>query len=496
VKTQRAALSGLALLLFFFAAALYHLSSPGRFQGQDATPNTFLPVTVLADGNLAFRPLEMPFMFIWEAKTVHGDSVYVDILRWDQILPSVGVPAWRYHQAGLLRLYGPRYFVVPTIRHRTRTGERYYVGAFGPVAGLTALPLAAMAQAIGLPLTQDWDLAYAVGRLAAELLVAASVAMVFLTALALTTTWRALLLAAAYGFGTCVWSISAQQLWQQTPELFFLSLGVLCLVRGSNVWIRGAAAGLAFSLAAACRPTAAIVAVAAVVYLIYTHRRAAIVFVLSGLPIAAALLAYNTYYFGSPLDFGQLAAGVQVAKFKTGVADVWQTPIWVGAGGLLLSPSRGMLVYSPFLAAAFAGSYLAWKDARYVALRWMSVAVPLLWIPAFTWFDWWGGWTYGYRPIVDSAPLLAVLCLPALERAFASTVWRTVLASAVAWSALVQVLGVYYYSAAEWNARRIEPGGALANIDLPQYRSRLWSWTDWQIGYLLQKASSGLRGGI
>ena len=36
------------------------------------------------------------------------------------------------------------------------------------------------------------------------------------------------------------------------------------------------------------------------------------------------------------------------------------------------------------------------------------------------WFDWWGGLTRGYRPIVDAAPFLALLMIPIVERIVAS----------------------------------------------------------------------------
>jgi hypothetical protein len=149
-----------------------------------------------------------------------------------------------------------------------------------------------------------------------------------------------------------------------------------------------------------------------------------------------------------------------------------------------------LLIYTPFFAAAFAGAIIAWRDARYAALRFLTVAVPLLWLPAFVWFDWWGGWTYGYRPIVDSAPLLAALCIPALACLRAPAL-RGAFAAAAAWSLFVQVLGATSYAPGGWNAQR--PDGTPANVDLPEHRDRLWSFRDWQIGYLAGQLAAGRR---
>jgi hypothetical protein len=219
--------------------------------------------------------------------------------------------------------------------------------------------------------------------------------------------------------------------------------------------------------------------------LLLSDRRALAAYLLAALPLAAATFAYNAYYFGSPLDFGQLASGARVAKFKTGSADLWQTPLWLGAAGALLSPSRGLLIYSPVLAAAFAGAALAWRDSRYRLLRPFTLAVLALWVPAFLWFDWWGGWTYGYRSILDSVPLLAVLCVPVLAGVLARPAWRTVFAVSLVWSVFVQVLGAFAYSPWGWNSKIVDAKGTRANVDLPAYRHRLWSFRDWQIGYLI-----------
>jgi hypothetical protein len=62
--------------------------------------------------------------------------------------------------------------------------------------------------------------------------------------------------------------------------------------------------------------------------------------------------------------------------------------------------------------------------------------------------------------------------------------WRAVFAVALAWSVLVQVLGAFAYSPWGWNMKAVDAEGR-ANVDLPQYQHRLWSFRDWQIGYLI-----------
>jgi hypothetical protein len=473
-----------AALALVIAFVVYLASAPAVPYSQDTTANAYLPVSLLVDGDLVFSPSEAPLMFLWAERRGEA-TVPVIVQSWTQ-RGTEGSYADEY-RAGKLSMVAPRYFLVPTMR--SRAGEPLFASAFGPAAGLTAAPAALIAAAVGADLGNPFVM-FRIAGITAALLSAGSVVAVFFTALAFLPRARALALTALYGFGTCVWTLSSQALWQQTAELFFLSLGVLCIVRGKSPWLRGVAAGFALSVAAACRPTAAVVALAAAAYLGWSHRRAFVPYVGAGLPVVLAVLAYNLYYFGSPLDFGQLAAGAAVAQWKTGSSDVWQTPVFAGAAGLLLSPSRGLLIYTPFFAAAFAGAVIAWREECYVPLRFLAVAVPLLWLPAFAWFDWWGGWTYGYRPIVDSAPLLAVLCIPALA-ALRRPAWKAAFGVAAAWSVFVQVLGVTTYAPDGWNAQRRD--GTPANIDRPEHRDRLWSFHDWQIGDLVAQLAAPRR---
>ena len=477
---------GRVALTVFFAALFAYLSNGTLFPlDADTAPNVYLPASLLGDGDLAFSPFEAPFMFAWTAKAPDGTDVSINVTNWSHVAPGSGKTFAEHYRDGRLDFKGSKYYLVPTVRERPATGEPLFIGAFGAVAGLIALPVAALAQLAGARLWEDQAAAWGVAKLTAAVLSAASAAIIYLIAAGFVSRGRALLLCAAYAVGTCVWSISSHSLWQQTPEIFFLALGVLCLVRLPAAWLRGAAAGCAFSAAAACRPTAALVACAAAAWLLLSDRKAFAAFVVAALPFAALTLVYNWYYFGSPLEFGQLAAGANVARYKTGSAELWQTPLWLGAAGLLVSPSRGLLVYSPFLAAAFLGAVLAWKDPRYRPLRFLPFAVLALWIPAFLWFDWWGGWTYGYRPIVDSVPLLAVLCLPALSWILARPLWRAAFALAITWSIFVQALGLFVYSPWGWNTKALRADGPPADVDQAAYRDRLWSFRDWQIGYLI-----------
>jgi hypothetical protein len=476
--------ASIALGVFLVSLCAY-LSNDALLPMLDATPSAYLPASALEDGELAVGPLQAPNLFVWDLDTPAGRS-RVAIRRWTDMPAGLSADFAEQFRTGRLHFAGPHYYLVPTLRQRPATGEPLFASIFGPAAGVVAIPIAAAARVLGVNLRDELAL-WTLAKLTASLLVAGSAALVFLTAARFLSPDRALLLSAAYALGTCVWSISSQALFQQTPALFFISLGAFLIICGSEPWLRGAAAGLAFAAAAACRPTCVLVVVAAAAFLLAEDRRTLAAFIVGALPIGFGLIAYNLYYFDTPLSFGQLDVSPRFAEFKTGSPALWQTPLWLGAAGLL-SPSRGLLIYSPFLAAAFAGALFAWKDARYRRLRFVAAATLALWLPAFVWFDWWGGWTYGYRPIVDSTPLLALLCIPVLDEVLARRAWRLAFSLALAWSLIVQLAGAFLYTPWGWNARLLDANGTRADVDRPLYRHRLWSFSDWQILYFLANA--------
>jgi len=473
-----------------------------------------MSLSLLNEGNLSFTPSEMPFMFVWKLQTT-GDARPVLLASWDEQV--AGTSAESLRRDGSLALDSERYYLLPSVRTDRPGGERQYVGTFGPGAGLTALPVFAVLHLVIGDLADHPRLLWYGAKFVASALVAGSVAFVFLSARQYTTPRRALLIASAYGLGTCVWAVSSQTLWQHGANEFFLALGTYFLTRIGPQRHHAACCGVAYALAVACRPTSAILVLAVGAYLLLTNRNALVFYAMAGLPIAIALGAYNWYYLGSPFRFGQTVRAAWVAQYKTGSEEVWQTPMWRGAAGLLLSPSRGLLVYSPFMIFAVWGAIRAWRRGAIPVLRPLSLAVLVLWGIAFKWFDWWGGWCFGYRPIVDTMPLLALFLIPVIDRIVLRRPAMIGFSVLLSWSLLVQVVGAFAYDVTGWNAKR---GGYLLrvpgqsrqmisrdrraaqelidrsnarvvrslslDIDLARNRHRLWSVRDSQILHYLR----------
>ncbi len=477
-------------ILLVVLAVIYHLN--GDFlPGNDAKPAIYLPTQLLHRGTFTFGSEEHPSMFLWKDKSLRG----------------------------------PRYFLVPTVQRETK--HLRFVSTFGPGAGLTALPFFAILDWWKtLPLENCSQCLWYGSKTVASLLVAASACFLFLSACRFLSLFCAFVLALVYGLGTCVWSISSQALWQHGPTEFFWAAGIYCFLSRTPSRTRDFLCGLTLGCAVACRPTSFALLGAIVLFLLKKRHRV-LYCLLGSLPPLLGLAAYNTYYLGSPFVFGQSVAGALLAVAKTGSSSVWSTPLIEGLLGLLFSPSRGLFFHSPFLLFVFPAVWMIWRDRKWLDLRPLTLAAAAILIVESKHFDWWGGWSYGYRHIVDLSLLLVLFLVPAFywtenQKQPVSpwtrkkTALRLCFVFLFAFSALVQVVGAWAYDLKGWNAKtvayrlqRLDTSQVVAvssaqeanrliaqkkakfleriraNIDHKEFRGRLWSFTDNQIWYYL-----------
>jgi hypothetical protein len=486
--------------------AFYHANNSVIEEG-DAIANTTLPIALLQHRSLSFTPETSPRSFSW---IVAGHNINEPIIttvhRWDETFQGKTFNEWR--SKGHVKLRKPAYYITWSEKRQV------YVNTYGPVSGLTLLPLLSILYAIDQDIGVKERLLLSAAKVHASTLVALSAIFIFFIATRFVSTGQALLISLSYGLGTCVWSVSSQNIWQQTVNLFFIIIGVFFLLKVEKKSAFGAWSGLMFGAAMACRMTSLLLLVSVFVYLVLYHRRSAVYFALTACIFPALIAWYNYYYFDSPFTFGQSVVGEELAIEKTGNPDVWQTPLWYGALGQLISPSRGLFVFSPFLIFSFWGIFRVWRDPAYRVLRPLTVGAIAIACIQFKWFDWWGGWTYGYRPLVDLVPLLMVFMIPVISTIVRYKLVLSIFSLTLAWSVFVQALGAMSYDKAGWNERvahsvllpgwdrRIvfshdeamrlvrEHGGEYVglhgcNMDYKFCRHRLWSITDNQIWYYI-----------
>jgi hypothetical protein len=147
--------------------------------------------------------------------------------------------------------------------------------------------------------------------------------------------------------------------------------------------------------------------------------------------------------------------------------------MWGGLAGLLVSPSRGLLIYSPWVIFSLWGGAILWKENSKGWERYLLIGVIAIVVLHARLGTWWAGWSYGPRYLTDLLPFLAFFLLPVLPRIQTSSMLRMALVCAVAAAAWVQAIG----------ASRYVPVGGWDEfpVSVDRDQSRLWDWTDNQI---------------
>ena len=434
--------------------ALYHVN--GDFiPTNDVTANVQLAMRVLDNRSFSFQSEDHPFMFVWSLATENGRRRAM-VPAWD--LEGPGGATWRELRAdGRLKLEKPMYYLVPAVDHE-RQG---YISIYGPGSAIVALPLYALLTQFVERIAAHPAAIWYGGKFVAALCVSISVAMVYLSARRLAGMRESLWIATAYGAGTNIWCMASQSLWQTGPNLMFVSIAIYCLLRMPNHILWAAGCGAAAGCGVLCRETTVIFVVVTAIAILAAcignvagaRWRALVAFVMAGLPLALLLGWYNTHYMGSPFSFAKTEAAHAIAELKMGSPEIWQTPFFTGFYGLLISPSRGVFVFSPILLFAFAGILRVWKTPRYYPLIPLAAAALSMLLIYSKYFDWHSGWSFGSRYLTDTFPMLALCATSVATRIRRNKMWGGLFLFALFWSIGVQFIGAYAYDVVGWNNR-------------------------------------------
>jgi Fibronectin type III domain len=296
-------------------------------------------------------------------------------------------------------------------------------------------------------------------RAIASAFVAATAVIVFLIAAdELSLAW-AIGLAIVFAFGTSAWSTASRSLWQHGPSMFLLALALLLQIhRRRAVWI-----GLVLALAFVVRPTNAVPLAAAAAWLLVTRPRAIPEFALGVAVVFIPFVVLNELVYASWLP----------PYYKPGF---YSRNAFIGEAlaGDLVSPNRGLFVFSPVLALSCVGFAIKAASRRLTLLD-LSLAgcIVLHWIGiAASNGNWWGGHSYGPRFFADVLPYFAYFLIPLLAwiqsgQGVARRVTLLAFALLAGLSIAMHAQGALNQATVAWN-------GLPTNIDYEP--TRVWDW--------------------
>lgn len=237
-----------------------------------------------------------------------------------------------------------------------------------------------------------------------------------------------------YGIVTIAWPY-AGLFFSQTLIAFLLTLAVLLIIKypPSQTWAY-VGAGLALGWACLTRIDTLPLAAVVFIYVLYRWKQAQgngrLLFknlFLLGTPIFLAILAYlavNAVRTGSLLQSGYANEG-------------WTTPFFTGLYGLLISPGKGVVFFSPLAVLAVIGFVKLWQQgwrAETALILGLVITQLLFYSP---WWAWDGGHTWGPRFLVSTHALLMVGLLPWISKSLP----QLPLIIAIIFSFLVQLTG-------------------------------------------------------
>ncbi len=276
---------------------------------------------------------------------------------------------------------------------------------------------------------------------------------------------RSLILAGIFAFATSMWSTATRALWQHGPSALFLAVGLLLLFRAKERPRWFLALGLVLACAYLIRPTNALAVASIGLYALLNHPRQVWLYVV-GLAVI-----FIPYVVQNWLTYGNLFPPYSYQLFER-----FSTPsvFLEGLAGTLISPARGLFIFSPVFLFAVYGAYLRLKGRLSLSNPNLYLASIIVahWIMIALFQDWGGAWSIGPRYFVDVIPLLAYFLIPILRpEVLAARSIRTVFVATVLISTLIQLhcsTSIYPWM---WN------GKPAALVEAPQ---RKWDWGDLQ----------------
>ncbi len=291
------------------------------------------------------------------------------------------------HGKALLDSYG-------NVIHR-KNGHFYHAFPLG--TALVSVPFVAVANAVGIDMVKHEPPMQMLLVALAALLITATI---YNTARIFLPKTESLLLASLCWFGSSLASTVGTALWSHNFAFLFSSAAIFLALRSRQTGSVPAALliGLCLFMAYLCRPTLALLAPFLLLYYFIHDRKSA---VLSGISLALLLLGFIVW---SQYEFSQILPDYYLPKRLDG--GDFKTALY----GNLLSPARGLLIYSPFLLLPILLTpLLASRSKSLAKLSLISLAWPIGHLLTVSQFPhWWAGWSFGSRLMVDALPGLFV----------------------------------------------------------------------------------------
>lgn len=367
-----------SLLVFFIPFLLPQIKSVNSLaiQSEDTVPSIFTTVAIIKDG------------------TLNLDKYY------KMMIEKYPHPDDKDYQRGLTPFY-------------LKKVDSHYVTAFPIITSVLSIPVFAVPLILGMGL--NWDNLALLGHLSGSIIVSLAGFFMFkilFEGLSLSKR-KSTILTLVYLFATVNFAMLSQALWQHGTLQLLSILAVYFLLkylRNPSNFLTIFLSGLFFGFAFLSRPTAGLPMLAFEIYLLYKNikniKQLLSMFVAFGAGLSIPLsffFWYNSVFYHT----------IQNQGYSSQLINSWLSPFPISFLGVWLSPSKGILIFSPVLIFSVVGFIKAIKSKQNVSLNIVFASIVLVHTLVISlWKHWYGGWSFGYRMSSDVLPYFIFLMVP------------------------------------------------------------------------------------
>ncbi len=303
-----------------------------------------------------------------------------------------------------------------------------------------------------------------IGRISASVIIALATVFIYMTANVTLNEIPSIIIAFIFAYCTSAWSTASRALWQHGPSMLMIAMGLFLLVKSKDRQQLIPLVGLTMGLAYIFRPSNCVSVIVISAYVLLCHRKQFPFFILWGLAVAVPFVLFSTWMYGTTLPPYYSTARILYAQdFGTALL------------GHLVSPSRGLFIFSPILLFSVYGMALKLKNKQMESLDYaLALIIIAHWTTISLPPQWWGGYSYGPRFFSDVIPYFVYFLIPVFGQVSQRVIKRryaliTLLTASIAVSFLIHYHGSTDNRTNEWN---------YLPVSVDKHPERLWQWND------------------
>ncbi|MEW6608053.1 MAG: hypothetical protein AB1414_11480 [bacterium] len=303
--------------------------------------------------------------------------------------------------------------------------------------------------------------------LIASLIIAVASIFIYLISRGYLNNRYSLLLTFIFAFCTSTWSTASRALWPHGPSILLLTISLYIILLSQKKPHLLQYVGLPLSFSFIVRPTNSLSIIIITTYIFLYHRKYFIKYILGTLIITIPFLIYNFSIYHNIISPYYLDSKICLSPY-----------FFEALSGNLVSPSRGLFIFSPVLLFSIYGLVLKSKEKPFDILTlYIFMIIILHWIMISSRFPiWWGGHAFGQRHFSDMIPYFIYLLIPFIKKLNTlkgkiKICLNFIFMGLIILSFFIQFKGANDWNAFLWNATPV-------NIDIEP--KRIWDWKDIQ----------------